>query len=62
MLTIVEEVNPEKGDLVVCLDTGNIGIILSIKDDDCYLISFPAGEWVVDREDFDVLRQSGVDK
>ena len=59
MLTIVEEVDPEKGDLVVCLDTGNVGIILSIKDN-CYLISFPTGEWIVDREDFDVLRQSGA--
>jgi len=47
---------PRKGDLVICLDTGSLGVILQDKREDVYTISFPHGTYSYDREDFDVLK------
>ena len=46
---------PQKGDLVICLDTGSLGVVLQCKGD-AYMISFPHGAHTYDREDFDVLK------
>jgi len=46
----------EKGDLVICLDTGSVGIILERPTRNIYLVSFPHGTFPYEREDFDVLK------
>ena len=51
---------PQKGDLVICLDTGSLGVILQDKGTDTYIISFPHGEHSYDIEDFDVLKSGRV--
>ncbi len=51
-----EETNPEKGDLVICLDTGSVGVVMAIRTSGAYLISYPHGSFVFDREDFDILK------
>ena len=51
-----EETKPEKGDLVICLDTGSVGVVLAIKASGAYLISYPHGTFGFDREDFDILK------
>jgi hypothetical protein len=51
---------PQKGDLVICLDTGSLGIILQDKGTDMYIVSFPHGEYCYDLEDFDVLRSGNA--
>ena len=51
-----EETKPEKGDLVICLDTGSVGVVIASKTTGAYLISYPHGTFTFDREDFDVLK------
>jgi|ETN02SMinimDraft_4_1059925.scaffolds.fasta_scaffold432503_2 rRNA pseudouridine-1189 N-methylase Emg1 (Nep1/Mra1 family) len=51
---------PQKGDLVICLDTGSLGIILQDKGVDVYIVSFPHGEYSYDLEDFDVLKSGSA--
>lgn len=46
----------EKGDLVICLDTGSVGIILECRTLNTYLVSFPHGSFEYEWEDFDVLK------
>jgi len=49
-----------RGDLVICLDTGSVGIVLEeYPDRNTYLVSFPHGSYRCEREDFDILK-SGV--
>jgi hypothetical protein len=49
-----------RGDLVICLDTGSVGIVLEeYRDRNTYLVSFPHGAYRCEREDFDILK-SGV--
>jgi hypothetical protein len=48
-----------RGDLVICLDTGSVGVILERHDNSIYLVSFPHGTYLYEREDFDILK-SGV--
>ena len=50
---------PTVGDLVICLDTGSIGLVMQRKREDEYLVSFPHGTYLVVREDFDVLKSGG---
>ena len=45
----------KKGDLVICLDTGSIGVILEERTTE-WVVSFPYGTFVLDSEDFDVLK------
>lgn len=45
-----------KGDLVICLDTGSVGIILERRAHNIYLVSFPHGVFPYEWEDFDVLK------
>ena len=45
-----------KGDLVICLDTGSLGMILQYKKEGEWLVSFPHGNYILDSEDFDVLK------
>ncbi len=56
-----EEITPEKGDLVICLDTGSVGVVLNIRVDGRYVISYPHGEFPIDREDFDILKSGRED-
>lgn len=51
-----EKITPVKGDLVICLDTGSVGIVLAERDFENYLVSYPHGDFVVHRDDFDVLK------
>ncbi len=44
------------GDLVICLDTGSVGIVIEQQDRNTYMISFPYGTFPYDRDDFDVLK------
>lgn len=45
----------KKGDLVICLDTGSIGVVLEVIRD-AWVISFPYGTYQLDKEDFDILK------
>ena len=47
---------PYKGDLVICLDTGILGVVLQDKGKNVYMISFPHGVYPYAREDFDILK------
>jgi len=56
-----EETEPEKGDLVICLDTGSVGVVISLRTNGGYLISYPHGTYTFDREDFDILKSGRED-
>ena len=45
----------KKGDLVICLDTGSIGVVLKVREDN-WLISFPHGNYLLNWGEFDVLK------
>ena len=45
-----------KGDLVICLDTGSIGVVIDLCDENEWMISFPHGNYPLASEDFDVLK------
>ena len=45
-----------KGDLVICLDTGSIGVVIEVRDNNGWLISFPHGNYILDVDDFDILK------
>jgi hypothetical protein len=49
-----------RSDLVICLDTGSVGIVLECQDRNIYLVSFPHGTFLYEREDFDILKSGGV--
>ena len=51
-----ELIQAVSGDLVICLDTGSLGIILNKKNDGMYVVSFPHGEHSYHFEDFDILK------
>ena len=50
---------PKQGDLVICLDTGSVGIILEKIGQVQWLVSFPHGTYPLDRDDFDILKSGG---
>ena len=52
---------PQKGDLVICLDTGSVGVLMALRTNDRYLISYPHGTFAFDREDFDILKSGKED-
>ena len=45
-----------KGDLVICLDTGSIGVVIAHRENEGWVVSFPHGNYVLDADDFDVLK------
>ncbi len=51
-----EQTIVENGDLVICLDTGSVGVVLELVSYNIYLVSFPHGAFQYEREDFDVLK------
>lgn len=52
---------PEIHDLVVCLETGEVGVVIGTVTENWYRVSFPSGVQVVEPEDIEVL-QSGREK
>jgi hypothetical protein len=47
--------NAKRGDLVICLDTGSVGVVLEERSD-YWIISFPFGTYSFSDEDFDILK------
>ena len=45
-----------KGDIIICLDTGSIGVVLEVRAADEWLVCFPHGNYVLGLDDFDVLK------
>ena len=50
---------PEEHDLVICLVTGHVGIVIDIINDEWLRISFPAGIRVAESEDVEIFKSGG---